>query len=96
VRTVLANDISHSACEAMRMNVDYNNAGPSAEPPMETTAAPEPPAELSPEEQAMNADNAVKQEAGEPSRRRPGCDGYVAVNENDAWLVGHCIPLGTS
>jgi len=65
----------------MRMNVDYNDAGPSAEP-VEKSA--EDSAELSPEEKAMNAQEGTK-EAGESSRRRPGCDGYVTVNENDAW-----------
>jgi tRNA (guanine26-N2/guanine27-N2)-dimethyltransferase len=91
VRTVLANDISHSACEAMRMNVDYNDAGPSApvEAAADSTEAGEPvvpAAELSPEEQAMNFEEGVKG-SGEPSRRRPGCDGYVTVNENDAWYA---------
>jgi hypothetical protein len=72
----------------MRMNVDYNNAGPSAESVPETDSTSEPKAELSPEEQAMNVEengNGVKEEAGEPSRRRPGCNGFVTVNENDAW-----------
>jgi len=73
----------------MRMNVDYNDAGPSApaEGATESTEAGEPGVsadELSPEEQAMNVEEGVKGTA-EPSRRRPGCDGYVTVNENDAW-----------
>lgn len=60
------------------MNVEYNNAGPS------TSATPEEGgAELSPEEQAMNAQE--RKEADGDSRRRPGCDGYVTVNESDAW-----------
>ena len=63
------------------MNVEYNDAGPSAES-VEKSA--EDLAELSPEEKAMNAQEGTK-EAGESSRRRPGCDGYVTVNENDAW-----------
>ena len=63
------------------MNVEYNDAGPSAES-VEKSA--EDLAELSPEEKAMNAQESTK-EAGESSRRRPGCDGYVTVNENDAW-----------
>lgn len=62
------------------MNVDYNDAGKA----VKTPAAPE----LSPEEQAMNAGNgeaAPAETSGEGSRRRPGCEGYVHVNENDAW-----------
>ena len=62
----------------MRMNVEYNNAGPSTSPPREEGEA-----ELSPEEQAMNAQEG--KEADGDSRRRPGCDGYVTVNESDAW-----------
>jgi hypothetical protein len=73
------------------MNVDYNDAGPSTlvETVAESTEAGEPVvpvAELSPEEQAMNLEEGVKG-SGEPSRRRPGCDGYVTVNENDAWYA---------
>lgn len=73
----------------MRMNVEYNNAGPSAESTAESSAGSEaaaaaPAAELSPEEQAMNLEEGGK-EAEEPTRRRPGCNGYVTVNENDAW-----------
>jgi hypothetical protein len=75
----------------MRMNVDYNDAGPSApgETATESTKAAEPvvpAAELSPEEQAMNVEEGAKG-TGEPSRRRPGCDGFVTVNENDAWYA---------
>jgi hypothetical protein len=62
----------------MRMNVEYNNAGPST-----STATEEAEAELSPEEQAMNGQNGKGAE--ENSRRRPGCDGFVTVNESDAW-----------
>jgi len=77
------------------MNVDYNDAGPSApvESAKESTEAAEavvPAAELSPEERAMNVDEGVK-DTGEPSRRRPGCDGYVTVNENDAWYVKYFL-----
>jgi hypothetical protein len=62
----------------MRMNVEYNNAGPSS-----FTAQEEVTGELSPEEQAMNGQNGKGAE--EHSRRRPGCDGFVTVNESDAW-----------
>jgi hypothetical protein len=57
------------------MNVEYNNAGPS----------PKPETDLSPEEQAMNAEGESEVKVEEPSRRRPGCEGYVTVNESDAW-----------
>lgn len=83
-RVVLANDLSPSACEAMRMNVAYNDAGKSDKPVVE---------EPSPEEQAMNVTAGVGAEAGagneseSSSRRRPGCEGFVHVNENDAWSV---------
>lgn len=72
------------------MNVEYNNAGPSAESTVDSATASEavaaaaPAAGLSPEEQAMNLEEGGK-EAEEPTRRRPGCNGYVTVNENDAW-----------
>lgn len=62
------------------MNVDYNDAGKAAEPT--ATALP------SPEEQAINASNGDGESApsaDEGSRRRPGCEGYVHVNESDAW-----------
>jgi DNA-directed RNA polymerase beta subunit len=64
------------------MNVDYNDAGT---PPKATTAPAE--EELTPEEAAVNAQEGKKEaEAKETSsRRRPGCDGYVTVNEDDAW-----------
>ena len=78
---VLANDLSASACEAMRMNVAYNDAGKSDKPVVE---------ELSPEEQAMNTENGEtggSNGAESSSRRRPGCEGFVHVNENDAWSV---------
>lgn len=83
-RVVLANDISASACEAMRMNVTYNDAGKAAKPVVE---------KLSPEEQAMNAENGDIEGTGTDggadsgSRRRPGCEGFVYVNESDAWSV---------
>jgi tRNA (guanine26-N2/guanine27-N2)-dimethyltransferase len=87
VKTVLANDISASACEAMRMNVEYNDAG--TPPKAATTAAGE---ELSPEEKEMNdqaveGESKTEDEKDNTSRRRPGCDGYVTVNESDAWYV---------
>jgi tRNA (guanine26-N2/guanine27-N2)-dimethyltransferase len=87
-RVVLANDLSASACEAMRMNVAYNDAGKSAKSAVD---------ELSPEEQAMNAENGGSEEAENgassesSSRRRPGCEGFVHVNENDAWYVPKLI-----
>lgn len=82
-RVVLANDLSASACESMRMNVAYNDAGKQVKAAVE---------ELSPEEKAMNAENGetsgeASVNGSEPSRRRPGCDGFVHVNENDAWSV---------
>lgn len=83
-RVVLANDLSASACESMRMNVEYNDAGKQAKPEAE---------DLSPEEKAMNAENGETggNEVGDgsesSSRRRPGCHGFVHVNENDAWSV---------
>lgn len=67
------------------MNVEYNDADT---PPKHATEGPASAGEeLSPEEQAMNA-QAGKEDEGpkeNTSRRRPGCDGYVTVNESDAW-----------
>ena len=66
------------------MNVAYNDAGKSDKPVDE---------EPSPEEQAMNVTAKVGEETGagkgpeSSSRRRPGCEGFVHVNENDAWSV---------
>lgn len=74
--TVLANDISPSACEAMRMNVDYNDAGKAPDKPVTE--------EMSAEEKAQNG---IEEDGNERSKRRPGCEGYVHVNENDAWFV---------
>ncbi len=99
-RLVLANDISGSACEAMRMNVAYNGV---AEIPKQATAREKAPAEVKEavvsekpaeevegennEELALNTTIEI---AEEPSRydeagRREGCRGRVRVNEGDAW-----------
>lgn len=62
----------------MRMNVEYNDAAKSVKTVTQ---------DLSPEEQAMNTTNGsaghMEDESG--SKRRPGCEGYVHVNESDAW-----------
>lgn len=97
IRVVLANDLSSSACDAMRMNVAYNGVGE------------EDPAVLA--EQAQGVGSAASGEGvsnGEskvdakrapwstikedengllPNGRRAECKGKVRVNEGDAWWV---------
>lgn len=90
-RVVLANDLSPSACDAMRTNVALNGVGEADQVASNGTAGDgttEAAEEISPEEQALNEEN------GEPAAvveddmgRRPGCHGYVHVNEGDAWSV---------
>ena len=85
-RYVLANDLSPSACEAMRMNVTYNGV---QEPPADqslpgqTDAAQNGNAPAAPieyvEEQLTHG-------------RRPGCKGKVRVTEGDAWYVSR-VPV---
>jgi tRNA (guanine26-N2/guanine27-N2)-dimethyltransferase len=73
------------------MNVEYNDAG--TPPKAATPAAGE---ELSPEEKEMNGqavegESQTEGEKENTSRRRPGCDGYVTVNESDAWYVRRSV-----
>lgn len=71
VRTVLANDISPSACDAMRRNVALNGVGEPSQPTPSEAA----PTGVTDEEMAENAPDLG---------RREGCTGHVKVNEGDA------------
>ncbi len=90
-RTVLANDLSASACEAMKMNVAYNGVGEDEvdKPEGEGDAAAqdgesskqEAGSSVRHEKRSMQVD-----ESGDlPNGRRPNCKGKVRVNEGDAW-----------
>ncbi|KAL7421561.1 RNA methyltransferase tRNA(m5U54)methyltransferase [Cryptotrichosporon argae] len=70
VRVILANDLSPSACDAMRQNVALNGVGEDQRPGRADGADGE--------EEASNV--AEKADLG----RREGCSGYVRVNEGDA------------
>ena len=76
-RVVLANDLSPTACEAMRLNVNYNGVGEPAAP------SDQEPQEEKPSEEAKQ--DAPPQPNDElPNGRRSGCRGRVRVNEGDA------------
>jgi len=82
-RYVLANDLSPSACEAMRMNVTYNGVQEvPAEPQTHSAEAAK---------QNGNVDNATDEVTEDKLThgRRPGCKGKVRVTEGDAWYVTH-------
>jgi tRNA (guanine26-N2/guanine27-N2)-dimethyltransferase len=90
---VLANDLSASACEAMKMNIALNGVGAEddefkAKPKPEQTSEIQPssedvnePSKVDPEDEegAINAGPSV------PSNRREGCTGRVRTNQGDAW-----------
>lgn len=85
-RYVLANDLSPSACEAMKINIAYNGVG--EDPAAETAERGQnavsnegqtSQAAVEPEEQAVNGSAEL------PYGRRAGCRGKVRVNEGDAW-----------
>lgn len=94
-RYVLANDISPSACEAMRQNVAFNGVGENVKRRHTETAVSG--AETAGAETEENGDApgpsfmedgpVSTEEAEEMKRtgRRPDCRGRVKVNEGDAW-----------
>jgi len=80
VKVVLANDLSPSACDAMRMNVRYNG--------VEEEEKPVP--GVAPVTAAVGGVEGapavpVPDTEDLPNGRRPGCKGKVRVNEGDAW-----------
>lgn len=97
VKVVLANDLSPSACEAMRRNVAYNGvaeperlgmpwrggtSGKEAGAKADEEKAEEPPAE----DEEGGEEAGMNGLAGNVQRygRRDGCNGSVRVNEGDA------------
>jgi tRNA (guanine26-N2/guanine27-N2)-dimethyltransferase len=95
-RLVLANDLSPSACEAMRTNVALNGVAEVVRPPRHDVNGHEPESSAedkrireNPEEDAMNRQSKEDEDAAKVGRRK-GCRGGVRVNEGDAWSV----PLG--
>ncbi|ORX36858.1 S-adenosyl-L-methionine-dependent methyltransferase [Kockovaella imperatae] len=101
VKCVLANDLSPSACEAMRMNVAYNgvaedplNHPPSKAGPSRTDAA---------QSQTETEEGSGKTAHGDADSsdksidvgRRAGCDGFVRVTEGDACdlMLAHRHPV---
>lgn len=76
-RYVLANDLSPSACEAMRMNVALNGVGEPVKKPVNGEG-------LTEEESAANGE-VSQAEQMERVGRREGCTGHVKINEGDAW-----------
>ncbi|EIW70842.1 hypothetical protein TREMEDRAFT_68241 [Tremella mesenterica DSM 1558] len=89
VKLVLANDLSPSACEAMKMNVRYNSVGeddPDSGPSVSTSEQETslPVEEVQPiisEEEAMNGASAHSEYS---YGRRFNCKGRVRVNQGDA------------
>ncbi|ORY32579.1 N2,N2-dimethylguanosine tRNA methyltransferase-domain-containing protein [Naematelia encephala] len=81
VRHVLANDISPSACEAMRQNVALNGVGPTEEPPSAGDSKVPQASQEDAEEAVLNGGET------DPLGRRPGCHGTVKVNEGDACVL---------
>ena len=96
-RYVLANDISLSACDAMRMNVAYNGVGEDPErggmsnghPKAldDALSVPEDQEERVANGEAANGAAFGVAETQLPHGRRPGCQGKVKINEGDAWYV---------
>lgn len=81
LRYVLANDISASACEAMRQNVELNGVGEKNGAGINGTGP-----HVTDGGSAGAAESAADEEA-EMGRlgRREGCKGRVKVTEGDAW-----------
>jgi tRNA (guanine26-N2/guanine27-N2)-dimethyltransferase len=88
-RVVLANDLSPSACEAMRTNVALNGVAEVPRPPRANgivSKAEGVGAEAEAEEEVANK-KSKEDEAAERTGRREGARGGVRVNEGDAWSV---------
>lgn len=92
-RYVQANDLSPSACDAMRMNVALNGVGEPMRKNGESSksAAAQAGAEqagagaVAADEEAAANGQMTEQEQMDRIGRREGAKGFVKINEGDAW-----------
>ncbi|WWC89490.1 N2,N2-dimethylguanosine tRNA methyltransferase [Kwoniella dendrophila CBS 6074] len=105
VKYVLANDLSPSACEAMRRNVTFNGVGEDSfisQRPQATSETKEEGTPIQVDKPDVKEEKPLeeKQEDGTEIKdkvgRRPGCRGRVKINEGDAcaFMYSHRSPVG--
>ncbi|OXM81975.1 N2,N2-dimethylguanosine tRNA methyltransferase [Cryptococcus neoformans Bt63] len=110
VKYVLANDLSPSACEAMRRNVEFNGVGMDYDAPVKQEQETKSEVVKMPNEEAneeikkggvvehVEKKQEVQPEVKDEVGRRPGCRGRVKINEGDAcaFMYNHRSAVGPS